>query len=120
MHAGPDDLTLDFQQDGIEIRSGRWGDMHVARYQLPAGTDLTPFFAMMPDGLCAVDHYGIVLEGDMTIPYGDGTEETTRAGELFHWHAGHTGRTEQGVVFVAVTPLSQQTAMEERMAAATG
>ena len=120
MRAGPDELTIEFEQDGLEIRSGRWGEMHVARYTLPAGTDLSPFFAAMPDGLCAADHYGIVLQGDITIPYGDGSEETTRAGELFHWPAGHTGRTDQGVVFVAATPLSQQTSMEERMAAAAG
>ena len=120
MHAGPDELSVDFQQDGLDIRSGRWGEMYVARCTLSAGTDLSPFFAAMPDGLCAGDHYGMVLEGDITIPYRDGSEETTRAGELFYWPAGHTGRTEQGVVFVAVTPLAQQTAMEERMAAGAG
>ncbi len=50
MRARADELTVEFQQEGLEIRSGRWGDMHVARYTFPAGTDLSPFFAMFPDG----------------------------------------------------------------------
>ena len=35
MHASPGDLTVEFQQDGLEIRSGEWGDFHVALYTLP-------------------------------------------------------------------------------------
>jgi len=120
MRAGPDDLTLEFEHAGAAMRSGRWGDMHVAHYTLPPGTDLSPFFAALPDGLCSADHFGIVLEGDITIPYGDGSEETTRAGELFHWPGGHTGRTDRGVVFVAVSPLAQVEQMEQQMAAAVG
>jgi hypothetical protein len=119
MRAAPDDLTIEFEQDGAEMRVARWGDMHMARYTLPAGTDLSPFFASLPDGLCSGDHYGIVLEGEITIRYKDGSEETTRAGEYYHWPAGHTAWTDQGVVFFAVTPLAQEERMEELLAAAT-
>ncbi len=120
MRAGPDDLTIEFQQDEGDIRSARWGTMHVARYSLAPGTDLTPFFAALPDGLCSGDHFGIVLEGELTVRYGDGAEETTRAGDLYYWPAGHTGWTDQGVVFMAVTPLAQVEQMEQAMAAAAG
>lgn len=120
MRAGQDELTIEFEQHGLAVKSARWGQMHVARYTLPAGTDLTPFFAALPEGLCSGDHYGIVLEGDITIFYGDGSEEAAGTGDLYYWPAGHTGRTEQGVDFVAVTPLAQQQEMEERLAAATG
>jgi hypothetical protein len=120
MRAGLDDLTLELEHEGAAMRTGRWGDMHVAHYTLPPGMDLAPFFAALPDGLCAADHYGIVLEGEITIPYGDGAEETTRAGELFHWPAGHTGRTDRGAVFVAISPLAQVEQMERQMAAAAG
>jgi hypothetical protein len=119
MRAGPDELTIDFEQDGLEIRGGRWEDMHVARYTLPPGTDLSPFFAVLPDWLCSGDHFGIVLEGEITLRYREGSEETTSAGDLYFWPAGHTGWTEEGVVFVAVTPLAQVERMEEQMAAAT-
>ena len=118
MRAGPDELTVEFEQDGLEIRAGRWGGMHVARYALPAGTDLGPFFAALPEGLCSSDHFGIVLEGEITVRYKDGSEETTRAGDLYYWPGGHTGWTEQGVVFIAVTPLAQVEADEKIIAAA--
>jgi hypothetical protein len=118
MRAGPTDLTIEFQQDEGEIRAARWGEMHVARYTLAPGTDLTPFFAALPGGMCSGDHVGIVLEGEITVRYADGAEETSRAGDLYHWPAGHTGWSDQGVDFVAVTPLAQVEQMEETMAAA--
>lgn len=115
MRAGADELTVEFEQDGVEVRSGRWGDMHLARYTLPPGTDLGPFFAMLPDGLCSGDHFGVVMEGEIVVRYKDGSEEITRGGELYHWPAGHTGWTDQGVVFVAITPLAQVEHMEQQM-----
>ena len=44
------------------------------------------------------DHYGIVLEGEITLRYKDGSEEITRAGDYFHGPTGHAGWTEKGVV----------------------
>jgi hypothetical protein len=120
MRAGTDELSIEFQQDEGDIRAERWGEMHVARYTLAPATDLTPFFAALPDGLCSGDHFGIVLEGEITVRYADGTEETARAGDLYHWPAGHTGWSDTGVVFVAVTPLHQVEEMEATMAAAVG
>jgi hypothetical protein len=120
MRAGPDDLTIEFQQDEGDIRAARWGEMHLARYRLAPGTDLTPYFAALPGGLCSGDHFGIVLDGEITVRYEDGSEETTRAGDLYYWPAGHTGWTDQGVEFIAVTPLAQIEQMEETLAAAVG
>ena len=120
MRAGRDELAVEFEQEGLAVKSARWGEMHIARYTLPPGTDLTPFFAALPDGLCSGDHYGVVLEGDITISYRDGSEEPAEAGDVFYWPGGHTGWTERGVDFVAVTPLVQQEEIEQRIAAATG
>jgi hypothetical protein len=120
MRAGPDDMTIEFQQDEVEIRSARWGEMHVARYALAPGTDLSPFFATLPDGLCSGDHFGIVLDGEITLRYDDETEETARAGDYYYWPAGHTAWSEPGVVFMAVTPRTQVEQMEKLMAASTG
>ena len=119
MRAGSDELTVEFQQNGVEVRSGRWGNMHVASYTLPPATDLSPFFAMLPDGLCSGEHFGVVIEGEIVVRYSDGSEETTRGGELYHWPAGHTGWTDKGVVFVAITPLAQVEHMERQMKSAT-
>jgi hypothetical protein len=118
MKARPDQLTLEFEDGGLRIRSGEWGEMHVAEYVLPAGTDLSPFFQAMPDGLCSGNHWGRVTEGEIRLRYADGSEETTGAGELYHWPAGHTAWTGPGVVFLAVTPLAEVRRMEEQLAAA--
>jgi hypothetical protein len=120
MRAGPDDLTIEFQQDEGDIRAARWGAMHVARYRLAPGTDLTPFFVALPDGLCSGDHYGIVLEGEITVRYKDGSTDTTRAGELYYWPEGHTGWSDHGVVFIAIAPLVQVEHMEKTLASAPG
>jgi hypothetical protein len=45
-----------------------------------------------------------VTEGSITVRYSDGTEETTSAGELYHWPAGHTGWTDEGVTFIEFSP----------------
>jgi hypothetical protein len=49
--------------------------------------------------------WGIVLTGSITITHADGTSETTEAGQVYHWPAGHTGVTEGGVTFIEVGPL---------------
>lgn len=120
MKARPDELPLEFDQDGLEMRVARWGDMRVTRYTLAPGTDLAPFFADLPGGMCSGQHWGIVLEGVLHLRYDDGTEESTRAGEVYHWPAGHIGWTDEGVVFLAVTPEDEEVAMEEQLAVANG
>lgn len=118
MRARTEDLTLEFDDGGVRIRGAEWGEMHVAEYTLAPGTDLTPFFAALPEGRCSGDHWGQVLEGELHVRYADGSEETTYAGELYHWPAGHTAWTDSGVVFVACTPLEAVRRMERQMASA--
>lgn len=113
-----ENMQVELDLEGIEVRAERWGDMHVGRFALAPGMDLTPFFAALPGGLCSGDHWGIVLEGALKVRYRDGTEEVTRAGEAYHWPAGHTAWTDEGTVFLAVTPLAQQEEMERQMTAA--
>ncbi len=43
----------------------------------------------------------------ITLRYADGSQEVTRAGELYHWPAGHTGWTEGGVTFIEVSAADQ-------------
>jgi hypothetical protein len=40
------------------------------------------------------------------VRYADGSEETTRAGELYYWPGGHTGWTDDGVRFLEFSPTS--------------
>lgn len=112
VHASPEELAVEFEQDGLEIRSGVWGDFHVALYTLPPETDLTPFFNEFPGGLCPCNHWGQMLNGQVHLRYADGTEEVTLAGEVFHWRQEHTAWTGGGATFLAYTPMDEVRRMD--------
>jgi hypothetical protein len=103
-----EELSVVMQEDGVEVCGEEWGERRVAQYTLPAGFDISPFFEGMSDDACPCDHRGIVIEGGIHVRYTDGTEEITRAGEFYHWPAGHTAWTETGLVFIAITPAVQE------------
>ena len=104
MHASLTDLPIEMQLDGITTRGDQWGGQLVRHLVLPAGVDFTPLFKGLPGDLCQCPHWGSVTEGSITIRYSDGTEETTRSGELYYWPGGHTGWTDEGVTFIEFSP----------------
>jgi hypothetical protein len=111
------DIPIEMKVDGIETHGVTWGDIMVRHIELPPGVDFTPLFQGLPGGLCHCPHWGSVTEGSITVRYADGTEETTRAGELFFWPGGHTGWTEEGVTFVEYSPADEIRPVLEHLAA---
>lgn len=107
MRAAMQELPLEMKVDAIETRGAVWGDQLVRHIDLPAGTDFRPLFVGLPHDRCECPHWGMVLEGSITVRYGDGTEETTRAGETYYWPGGHVGWTDEGVVFLEISPADQ-------------
>ncbi len=95
-----EEMAIEMQLGEIETRSFEGGDVLTRHIDLPAGTDFTPLFVGLPNDLCQCPHWGQVLEGSITVRYADGTEETNRAGDVFYWPGGHTGWTDEGVVFL--------------------
>ena len=67
MHRPLEELPVAFADEFVESRSAEWGDLHVTRYSLQPETDLAPYFADLPDGLCSAEHRGLVLEGTMHV-----------------------------------------------------
>jgi hypothetical protein len=116
----PDGLPVVMQAEGLEVRSEQFGDMRFTQYTLPAGFDMSPYFEGLPDDACPCPHWGRVVEGEITLRYTDGTEEVTRAGEFYHWPAGHTGWTETGVVFMDFCPETEARRVDEHVAAKSG
>ena len=104
MRASVEEIPLEMKVDDIETHGVDWGGQCVRHIVLPAGVDFTPLFKGLPGDMCQSPHWGIVLSGSITVRYADGTEETTRAGELYYWPAGHTGWTDEGVTFVEFSP----------------
>jgi hypothetical protein len=101
-----DNLPIEVAQGELETRYIELGDMAVRHLTVPAGTDFTPMLQGLPDDRCPSPHWGIVLEGSIHLQHADGSEESARAGDVFHWPAGHTGRTDEGVVFIEVGPVA--------------
>jgi hypothetical protein len=117
MHATINQVPLEMKVDQIETRGVTCGDVAIRHLDLPAGTDFTPLFKGLPNDLCQCPHWGSVMEGSITLRYSDGTEETTRAGELFYWPGGHTGWTEEGVTFIEFSPADVIRPVLEHLAA---
>ena len=70
----------------------------------------------LPDDLCQCAHWGYVTAGSINVRYADGTEETTRSGELFFWPGGHTGWTDEGVTFIEFSPAAEIRPVLEHLA----
>ena len=104
MHAKISDVPIEMHVNGIETRGDVYGELMFRHVDLPAGVDFTPLFKGLPGDLCQCPHWGQVTAGSITLRYADGTEETTSAGEVYYWPSGHTGWTEDGVIFTEFSP----------------
>lgn len=105
MQSTVDDLPIEAQAGELELRYAEWGPMAVRHVQVPAGVDMSPVLEGLPDDRCPSPHWGMVLKGSIHLRHADGTEETTRAGQLYYWPAGHTAWTDEDVVFVEIGPV---------------
>ena len=93
-----------------------WEGLVVGYFELPAGTDFTPFFKGLPNDECPCPHWGYVTKGAVHIRYTDGAEEVTREGEVFYWPAGHTGWVEEDTAFLDFSPEKEHKLVSDHMA----
>lgn len=99
-----EELSVEVDQGELITRYIELGSMSIRHAQVPAGADFGPVLEGLPNDRCPSDHWGIVLEGSIHLRHSDGTEETARAGEVYHWPAGHTAWTTEPTVFIEVGP----------------
>ena len=71
---------------------------------LGAGTDISPLLKGLEDDLCQSPHWGYVLEGEVTVTYKDGQQETVSGGDLFYWPPGHTVKVGKDAELVLFSP----------------
>ena len=107
MRASAQEMAVELEMGDIHTRGEDWGDISVRHIDLPAGADLRPLLAGLPDDRCACPHWGYILEGSITVEYADGTQDVNRAGDLYYWPGGHTGWTDEGVVLVEYSPAAE-------------
>lgn len=99
-------LPIEIDQGDLVTRYVEWGEMAIRYARLPAGTDMGPVLEGLPEDRCPSPHWGMVLEGAITMTHADGTRETIEAGDAYHWPAGHTARTDDGVAFLEIGPVA--------------
>ena len=102
-----EEIPLEMEAGEIRTRGVECGSLYTRHIQLPAGVDFTPLFVGLPGDLCPCPHWGQVLSGAITVRFADGREETSRAGDVYHWPAGHTGWTTEGVTFLEISPTDE-------------
>lgn len=100
---------------GVCIQAHDWGEMSVARIRFPKGADATPLLEGLPDSLCPVPHWGTVLKGSIHVRYADGHEEVVRAGEVYHWPAGHTVWVDEDYEAIEFSPSGPMNALVEHL-----
>ena len=99
------ELPIELDQGELQTRYAEHGEMAIRHARIPAGTDMAPVLKGLPNDRCPSPHWGIVLEGSVRLLHADGTEETARAGEIYHWPAGHTAVADEDVVFIEIGPV---------------
>jgi hypothetical protein len=107
MHAAENHLAIELEVGEIVTRGEDWGGQLVRHLTLPPGADFTPLLKGLPGDMCHCPHWGYVISGSMHLRYADGSEELSRAGEMYYWPGGHTGWTDDGVTFVEFSPAEE-------------
>lgn len=101
-----DDMPVEVSAGDLTTRYVELGEMAIRHVRVPAGTDFGPVLAGLPGDRCPSPHWGIVLEGALRLVHADGTVEDVRAGEIYHWPAGHTATSAEGAVFIEIGPVA--------------
>lgn len=89
--------------------AGDYGTIGGEHFALSAGADITPFLQGLEGDLCQSPHWGYLIEGGVTVTYGDGREESVETGDLFYWPPGHTVKAEKDTEFVLFSPQHEHT-----------
>ncbi len=108
-----EELTVEVEQGALVTRYGEFGEMAIRHARVPAGTDFGPVLAGLPGDRCPSPHWGIILEGSIHLSHADGSHEVARAGEVYHWPAGHTAWTDEDTVFIEVGPVAPMRTFSE-------
>jgi hypothetical protein len=99
-----EELPVALELPVATFRVAEWDDTSIAYVKLTAGADATPLLKGLPEDKCQCPHWGYMLEGAIHVRYSNGKEEICKAGEVFHWPAGHTVWVEEDTSFIEFSP----------------
>ena len=84
-----------------------YGKMAGEYFSLGAGTDIAPLLKGLEGDLCQSPHWGYLIDGEVTVTYNAGLEETINAGDLFYWPPGHSVRVAQDAEVILFSPQAE-------------
>lgn len=92
-----------------------YGKISGEYFSLGAGADIAPLLKGLENDLCHSPHWGYLLQGELTVTYGDGKEEVIKGGDLFHWPSGHTVRVGKDAEVVLFSPQDEHSKVIDHM-----
>jgi hypothetical protein len=92
-----------------------YGNIAGEYFSLKQGTDIAPLLKGLEGDLCQSPHWGYMIEGEVTITYADGAEETVTGGELFYWPPGHSVRVGVDAEIILFSPQAEHCAVVEHL-----
>lgn len=92
-----------------------YGKMGAEYFSFGAGTDITELLHGLEQDSCQSPHWGYVVEGSITALYVDGSEETSKTGDLFYWPPGHSVRAEEDTDIVMFSPQQEHGAVVDHI-----
>lgn len=99
------------------------GSIGAEYFTMAAGTDLAPLLEGLPGDMCDAAHWGYMIDGTVVLTFADGSTETCRGGDVFHWPAHHSLRVEDDAEIILFSELTQHAAVMDhinsKLAAAT-
>jgi hypothetical protein len=99
--------TAETQDFGLAVdRTAHLDDITVNIVSIRETHSLKDALAGLPDGNCKCPHWGYVLNGSLTVDYGD-REETYGPGDAFYMTPGHVPTAQAGSEFVQFSPKDQ-------------
>ena len=102
-----DQAPVAIEGDGVELRTEVvGGGMSATFVQLPAGADLRPATAGLPNDLCPCPHWGYMLSGRLRMHTQNGPQDY-EAGQAFYWAPGHAPEALEDSEYVDFSPTHQ-------------
>lgn len=92
-----------------------YGTMAGEYFSLKQGTDIAPLLQGLKTNLCHSPHWGYLIEGEVTVTYGDGQEETVKGGDLFYWPPGHSVRVGHDAEIILFSPQAEHCAVVDHI-----
>ena len=111
MRIAKDDIPVRINAPGAVARQQTdfgdatgYGKIGGEYFSLGAGADIAPLLKGLEGDLCQAPHWGYLLQGEVIVTYGDGTEEVVKGGDLFYWPPGHTVKVGKDAEVILFSP----------------